>query len=324
MKILPEACPLTNHTATVTDGEFDGWNVTGFYTDGGYRIVGSVIRQVRAMSLAQRAKIVTWVIDQRRAGEAMPMVNSNVLESAGLRRALTYDQRVQRFFLMLQFHGIGLGHRLRYSGLVDDSLNELTGRTWAWMELTSSTEQSQMINAIVGEDLLAYAGDSLNLTAAGIRKLDSIVGQGAESGQAFIAMWFSPKMSEAYSLGFELGVTDAGYRALRIDQKEHANKIDDEIIAEIRRSRFVIADFTCEVLNLDSGSVAVPRGGVYYEAGFAQGLGIPVIWTVRADCIEYVHFDTRQYSHIVWENPDDLRTRLRNRIGAVIGAPSRR
>ena len=64
---------------------------------------------------------------------------------------------------------------------------------------------------------------------------------------------------------------------------------------------------------------AVPRGGVYYEAGFAQGLNIPVIWTCREDRMDRVHFDTRQYSHILWTGPQDLRQKLRNKIGAVIG-----
>ena len=66
------------------------------------------------------------------------------------------------------------------------------------------------------------------------------------------------------------GIEDAGYEAVRIDEKEHTNKIDDEIIAEIRRSRFVVADFT-------QGKDGA-RGGVYYEAGFAHGLGIEVIF----------------------------------------------
>jgi hypothetical protein len=98
---------------------------------------------------------------------------------------------------------------------------------------------------------------------------------------------------------------------IRIDKKEHNNKIDDEILAEIRRSRFLIADFTCEPKNV--------RGGVYYEAGFAQGLGIPVIWTCRETSLADLHFDTRQYSHIVWKTPADLFTQLKNRIGATIG-----
>ena len=58
------------------------------------------------------------------------------------------------------------------------------------------------------------------------------------------------------------------------------------------------------------------RGGVYYEAGYAQGLGIPVVWTCRQDYFdkEGVHFDTQQYNHIVWDDPADLREKLKNRL----------
>ena len=118
-------------------------------------------------------------------------------------------------------------------------------------------------------------------------------------------------MDEVYSHGVKLGITDAGYDSLRIDQKPDVNKIDDEIIAEIRRSRFLVADFTYG----DNGA----RGGVYYEAGFAHGLGLPVIFSCRNDIINNLHFDTRQYHHIVWETPDELRESLRNRILALIG-----
>lgn len=83
------------------------------------------------------------------------------------------------------------------------------------------------------------------------------------------------------------------------------------MIAEIRRSRFLVADFT-------HGAEGA-RGGVYYEAGFAQGLGLPVIFTVREDMIGAVHFDTRQYPHVLWKTPGDLRTQLTSRIAATIG-----
>ena len=129
--------------------------------------------------------------------------------------------------------------------------------------------------------------------------------------QAFVAMWFDESMRDAYDIGIETAVRATGYRALRIDRKEHVNKIDDEIIAEIRRSRFLIADFT--------SSPGSPRGGVYFEAGYALALGKPVIWTCRSDLIDHVHFDTRQFNHIVWTDPTELAERLTNRIGAVIG-----
>lgn len=68
----------------------------------------------------------------------------------------------------------------------------------------------------------------------------------------------------------------------------YQRKIDDRILAEIRRARFVVADF--------SGASA----SVCYEAGFADGLGIPVIPCVREGEETKLSFDTRQVTHIVW------------------------
>ena len=124
-------------------------------------------------------------------------------------------------------------------------------------------------------------------------------------------MWFDESMDEVWEEGFRPAIRDAGYEGVRIDRKEHLSKIDDEIIAEIRRARFLVADFT-------QGETG-PRGGVYYEAGFAHGLNIPVVFTCRKDALEKIHFDTRQYPHIVWETPGELRDSLAKRISAVLG-----
>ena len=118
-------------------------------------------------------------------------------------------------------------------------------------------------------------------------------------------------MDDAWGNGFEPAIRNVGYEPIRIDKREHIEKIDDEIIAEIRRSRFVVADFT----HGDKGA----RGGVYYEAGFAHGLGIPVIFTCQEDSFNAVHFDVRQYNHIVWPGLEELKKNLSIRIAAVIG-----
>lgn len=132
-----------------------------------------------------------------------------------------------------------------------------------------------------------------------------------ESAQVFVALWFDEEMEVAYQQGIAPAIEGAGYKPMRIDQKPDVNKIDDEIIAEIRRSRFLVADFT-------QGADGA-RGGVYFEAGFALGLGIPVIYTCREDAIDSIHFDTRQYHHTLWEGPEDLRDKLKKRILALIG-----
>jgi hypothetical protein len=132
-----------------------------------------------------------------------------------------------------------------------------------------------------------------------------------DSSQGFVAMWFDGQIETAYEQGIRLAVEEAGYNPMRIDRKLDVEKIDDAILAEIRRSRFLIADFT----HGDDGA----RGGVYFEAGFAMGLGIPVFFTCRSDMVTKLHFDTRQYAHIVWSTPERLRFDLRDRILARIG-----
>jgi hypothetical protein len=50
----------------------------------------------------------------------------------------------------------------------------------------------------------------------------------------------------------------------------------------------------------------------------AAAINIPVIWTVRKDQIDNLHFDTQQYNHITYKNADDLRKQLANRIKATV------
>ena len=52
-----------------------------------------------------------------------------------------------------------------------------------------------------------------------------------------------------------------------------------------------------------------------------MGLGLPVLWSVREDDLQNVHFDTRQYNYIIWRAADDLEQQLYNRVSAVIGRP---
>jgi len=52
------------------------------------------------------------------------------------------------------------------------------------------------------------------------------------------------------------------------------------------------------------------RPAVYYEAGFADGIRKPLIWTCRKGNSADMSFDTRQYLHILWDDPLDLRRQL--------------
>jgi hypothetical protein len=150
------------------------------------------------------------------------------------------------------------------------------------------------------------------ITPSGYMRYESLHTQPSTSAQGFVAMWFNEAMREVYAQGFEAGIRRAGYDPLRVDRVEHVGKIDDEIIAQIRRSRFLVADFTSH------------RAGVYFEAGFALGLNLPVIWSCRGDHLGDLHFDIRQFNCIDWTEPAELAERLQKRIEAVIGAGPRK
>lgn len=80
----------------------------------------------------------------------------------------------------------------------------------------------------------------------------------------------------------------------RLMSRSHVHKMCDCILMELRRAAFALADFTLH------------RKGVYFEAGFAMALGIPVVFACRSDQLEDAYFDTRQTNHIVWEDPPTL------------------
>jgi len=154
----------------------------------------------------------------------------------------------------------------------------------------------------------------LVVTPQGWDFLDNLKTSETKSETAFVAMWFDPSVHTAWLEAIGPGIEGAGYEPIRIDKVEHNNRIDDEIVAAIRACRFLVADFTGQ------------RGGVYYEAGLAHGLGKQVIWLCQEDDLAKVHFDTRQYNFIVWK-PDELpelKARLRNRIEATLGKGSYR
>jgi nucleoside 2-deoxyribosyltransferase len=58
--------------------------------------------------------------------------------------------------------------------------------------------------------------------------------------------------------------------------------------------------------------------GVYFEVGFAMGHNKPVIWCCAKKEEKAVHFDTRQYNHIFWENEQQLYEELKDRILGTI------
>jgi nucleoside 2-deoxyribosyltransferase len=177
-----------------------------------------------------------------------------------------------------------------------------------WLFLIGEAEERKLVRRPT-----VRGGQGLSITGNGYEWLEAR-SQKSVGHQGFVAMSFSRQLERIYDEGIEPAIRTAGYGPVIIRNVEFNGGIMDRIQAEIRRSRFVVADLTEN------------RAGVYHEAGFAAGLGIPVFYMARTDHLDpqgksFLHFDVRHLNVTAWEETklDDLAERLKARIQATLG-----
>lgn len=129
----------------------------------------------------------------------------------------------------------------------------------------------------------------------------------SNSKKAFVAMSFDPHLADNYSYGIKPAIEELGYDAIRMDKVPNNDKIDTKIIELISQSHFLVADFTGH------------RTGVYYEAGFARGIGIPVIQVCNSIDFDKLHFDIKTINTLKFDTASQLKNILIPHIDATIG-----
>lgn len=92
-------------------------------------------------------------------------------------------------------------------------------------------------------------------------------------------------------------VQKTGFDLITLNDSKRAGLIDDRLRVEIMTSRFLVADLTHD------------NEGAYWEAGFAEGLGKPVIYTCEKNKFERdkTHFDTNHHLTIIWDIKEPLK-----------------
>jgi len=172
-----------------------------------------------------------------------------------------------------------------------------------------------IVNELVSQDLLTMrhvAGfGKAQLTFAGWQKYQDLKRSYSESRKGFMAMAFSNEtLRRIFVEHFKPASQAAGFNLVRIDDAPPAGLIDVRLQNEIRTSRFLVADLTDH------------NPGAYWEAGFAHGLGLPVIYTCEDKMFKDpgTHFDTNHFHTIRWnaENPAEAANRLRDTIRATL------
>ncbi|MBS1514361.1 MAG: hypothetical protein JSS63_04990 [Bacteroidetes bacterium] len=140
----------------------------------------------------------------------------------------------------------------------------------------------------------------------------------AFSKTVFVAHSFSPNMIKFFKETIRPIVEEFNLSAISISGEEPSETLDVSILNQIAQSRFIISDVT------------EARPSVYFEAGYAHGREIRVIYTCREDHNSdsenfvaknnKVHFDIRNRKITWWDmkNLEPFKEELRERIKQLL------
>ena len=198
---------------------------------------------------------------------------------------------------------------------------------WLFMPENDDIDEAWgMYQLLLGDDYLRIMNDSTsNNSSQAIltEKAWKFITRDIEKkgNKIFIAMSYNREHKSLikYEDVVKTAISQCGYEPMIIKDKEHSGYIPLEIEYEISTSSALIADLTEQ------------NNGVYFEAGYARGKNVPVIFTsekIENNDSQKIHFDVAQINTIFWElkedNLEELQKALERRILATLGPGDRK
>jgi len=177
-----------------------------------------------------------------------------------------------------------------------------------------------MLDPPYGVDLITMVTDMVDQTIGALTLAASSpqatspeveVDAHVQKGYAFVAMAMdheNPQLPDVLD-SIKEAADRCGLVAERVDEPTSNERITDRILESIRKAEYVIVDLT------DS------RPNVFYEAGYAQGLGKTPIYVARTGT--HLEFDLKDYPVIFFENMRALKDGLEKRLRGLAEARRR-
>lgn len=152
---------------------------------------------------------------------------------------------------------------------------------------------------------------SLSLSFDGWEVFQTLVRESSAGPRIFMAMAYAnTSLADIVEQHFKSAAEQAGFTLHRLDDNPEAGLMDARMRVEIRRASCLVADLSDH------------NPGAYWEAGFAEGIGKPVIYTCEKSVFETEksHFDTNHHHTILWEReaPEKAAQQLKATIRATL------
>lgn len=243
-------------------------------------------------------KVSSWVREQNDLFNNIPKIDSERLDEILEMK----DKKIQEKFDFMMLH------------LKEYKNQQVPSKLYAQCWTRDANEFHKLFNRALEHELIkgsTYLGGEVGFsdyTFGGLQYIENLDEPNEGSKNIFVAFNFEERLSKIFNTYVKAGIEELGLNYVIVNQNttEHDKAISDEIIAKLKSSCIVIADFTNH------------RNSVHFEAGFAMGMKIPIIWTCQEGHTENLSFDTRQYPHLVWKDGEDLKEQIMNRIKVII------
>jgi hypothetical protein len=304
----PKSCPVCGNSTkeVLSNGDYMELDCPKC---GHYKLSGSaeVVLNTRLLENPNRIPLVSHYIRKRViTAEDIPLITSswidNTVENGSLPSPLE------------QAHNLILW--------LGDNLKDRLDKQISWNKDSIASEIGAyndnsviaVLNMIANKGLVPKTERSthLSLTYTGWELYEELKKGIAESKRAFMAMPFGYDRLNRYFEEFYVpAVADTGYKLERVDTNPGAGSITNRMLVEIRRSKFLVCELTHD------------NNGAYWEAGFAEGIGKPVIYLCKEDKdpanpTKRPHFDIRNHQTVFWT--DDTLPEAMEKLKAAIRA----
>lgn len=268
---------------------------------GGFSLTGSAAATVRSLCVSSEKKaLLCHSIRKRQVSEERPVITSEqIAEILEYGIIPTPQEQLDKFVLWF-----GDSHS-EVGKTIEINPEEVQG----YIGSESVTTVHFIIKHLVNKGILVKEKSNrpceIALAFEGWELYQDLKRGRSDSRKAFMAMKFGDTaLDNAFQNYFKPAVKETGFELVRLDDIPKAGLIDDRLRVEILTSKFLITDLTHN------------NSGAYWEAGYAEGLGKPVIYTCEENFFKKLppydknggtHFDTNHHLTVIW-NENDLNT----------------
>lgn len=304
---MSEPCPLCKYNAKCDNKTSGDYKIYDCINCGIFKLAGSVTRTILEDTIeksAQNAALLSFYIRKMQGQKQNPVLdNPKVTELLEGNSLPTPIEQSDNLILLLGNNMLpGETKNIKsekYQALIGAHSKIGFGFVFTYLY------KNGFVAGKVGPDQQYPREGEITLTFKGWERYEELKLGLSDSQRVFMAMPFRDKrLNKIYTDHFEPAVNQTGLKLFRLDEEPKPGLIDDRLRVEIRRSKLLISELT-------GGNQ-----GAYWEAGFAEGLRKPVIYTCEKNTD--IHFDTNHCQTIFWEEDkldgamDKLKATIRN------------